>query len=154
MILFKRPHQKAYDPRATIITTSSTSLLLMMAWVQFDIKISAIIKSWASQHISRQFTDTDPNTTKTSNGRGQDIVHGPLARYVKLRVAHTPGTFSLTPLVSDPDMHHGTCVTHVPWCMLGSLTSGFLWSRWRRKCPRHSRHMRNSQFNLSGKRPL
>ena len=28
------------------------------------------------------------------------------------------------PLVSDPAMHHGTCVTHVPWCMSGSLTSG------------------------------
>ena len=28
------------------------------------------------------------------------------------------------PLVSDPGMHHGTCVTHVPWCMSGSLTSG------------------------------
>ena len=26
------------------------------------------------------------------------------------------------PLVSGPGMHHGTCVTHVPWCMLGSLT--------------------------------
>ena len=25
------------------------------------------------------------------------------------------------PLVSDPGMHHGTCVTHVPWCMSGSL---------------------------------
>ena len=28
------------------------------------------------------------------------------------------------PLVSDPDIHHGTCVTHVPWCMSGSLTCG------------------------------
>ena len=28
------------------------------------------------------------------------------------------------PLVSDPGMHHGTCVTHVPWCMSGSLTHG------------------------------
>ena len=28
------------------------------------------------------------------------------------------------PLVSDPSMHHGTCVTHVPWCMLGLLTCG------------------------------
>ena len=28
------------------------------------------------------------------------------------------------PLVSDPSMHHGTCVTHVPWCMSGSLTCG------------------------------
>ena len=25
-------------------------------------------------------------------------------------------------LVSDPGMHHGTCVTHVSWCMSGSLT--------------------------------
>ena len=28
------------------------------------------------------------------------------------------------PLVSDPGMHHGTCVTHVPWCMSVSLASG------------------------------
>ena len=28
------------------------------------------------------------------------------------------------PLVSDPGMHHGTCVTHVPWCMPGSPTRG------------------------------
>ena len=28
------------------------------------------------------------------------------------------------PLVSDPGIHHGTCVTHVPWCTSGSLTCG------------------------------
>ena len=28
------------------------------------------------------------------------------------------------PLVSDPSMHHGTCVMHVPWYMSGSLTRG------------------------------
>ena len=28
------------------------------------------------------------------------------------------------PLVSDPGMHHGTCVTHVPLCMSGLLTCG------------------------------
>ena len=33
------------------------------------------------------------------------------------------------PWVNDPDIHHGTCVTHVPWCISESLTSGFLWSR-------------------------
>ena len=32
--------------------------------------------------------------------------------------------FKRKPLVSDPGMHHGTCVTHVPWCMSGSLTCG------------------------------
>ena len=83
--------------------------------------------------------------------------HGPIKRYVNLRVAHapgTPGTFSPIPRFSDPDMHHGTCVTHVPWCMPRSLTRGFLRSRWRGKCSRHSRRMRNSQFYVSGKRPM
>ena len=32
--------------------------------------------------------------------------------------------FQRKPLFSDPGMHHGTCVTHVPWCMSGSLTCG------------------------------
>ena len=30
----------------------------------------------------------------------------------------------MKPVVSDPGMHHGTCVTHVPWCMSESLTRG------------------------------
>ena len=45
-------------------------------------------------------------------------------------------------LFSDPDMHHGTCVTHVPWCISGSLTGGFLWSRWRGK--RYRCHVSNA----------
>ena len=65
-----------------------------------------------------------------------------------------PRKFSPPPRVSDPDMHHVTCVTHVPWCMPGSLTSGFLWSRWRGKYSRHSWRMRNPQFCVSGKRPM
>ena len=51
--------------------------------------------------------------------------HGPLARYEKLRVANVPGmpgSLSPPPRVSHPGMHYGTCVTHVPWCMPGSLT--------------------------------
>ena len=51
-------------------------------------------------------------------------------------------------------MHHGMCATRVPWCMPGSLTSGFFWSRWRGKRSRHSRCMRNPQFSVSGKRPM
>ena len=50
------------------------------------------------------------------------------------------------PLVSDPGMHQGTRVTHVPWCISGSLNCG--------KRSRHSRRMRNSQFYVSGKRPI
>ena len=50
------------------------------------------------------------------------FLHGPLTKYVILRAGRAlgkPGTFSPPPRVSDPDMHRGTCVTHVPW----SLTS-------------------------------
>ena len=42
-------------------------------------------------------------------------IHEPLARYETLRVAHAlgmPGTFPPPPRISDPDMHHGTCMTH------------------------------------------
>ena len=75
-----------------------------------------------------------------------DLIHGPLARHVKLGVAHVPGmpgTFSAPLRISDPDMHHGKCVAHVPWCMPGSLISGSLWSRLREKRSRHSRRLRN-----------
>ena len=32
--------------------------------------------------------------------------------------------FQRKTLASDPGTHRGTCVTHVPWCMLGSITRG------------------------------
>ena len=57
-----------------------------------------------------------------------------------------PYTFSPLLRVSDTDMHHGTCVTHVPWCISGSLTGGFLWSQWRGKRSRHYRRMRTRNF--------
>ena len=112
---------------------------------------------WISIIMSRSLIPR-AKLTKTALVQFMDChYHGPLARYVKVRAAHAPGipgTFSPPPLVSDPDMHHGTCVTHVPWCMPGSLTSSFLWSRWRGKRSRHSRRMRNRQFDVSGKRPM
>ena len=80
--------------------------------------------------------------------------HGPLNRYVNLLVGHAlgmPGTFSLLPRVYDPGMHHGTCVTHVPWYLPGLLTTGFIWSWWHGKRSRYSR--RNAQCYVSGKRP-
>ena len=55
-----------------------------------------------------------------------------------MRVAHAPGmpgTFSPLPLVSDPDMHHSTCIMHVLQCMVGSRTSVSVWSRLREKVP-------------------
>ena len=75
--------------------------------------------------------------------------NGPLTRYEKSRAAHAPGmpgTFSPPPRVSDPNMHHGTCVTHMPRCMPGLLTSRFLWSRWRGKHSQYFRRMRTRNF--------
>ena len=75
----------------------------------------------------------------------------------KMRVAHTlelPGTVSPPPRVSVPDMHPGTCVTHMPWCMPRLWINGFFWSRWREKRSWHSRRMRIPQFCVFGKRPM
>ena len=44
-----------------------------------------------------------------------------MRRECRERLPRHPG--KRKPLVSDPSMHHGTCVTHVPLCMSGSLTA-------------------------------
>ena len=74
-------------------------------------------------------------------------------RYIKLQVAHAPGMpgmfpsppTSKEPLVKDPGMHHGTCVTP---------SRGIANPPWRGKHSRHSRRKRNPQFYVSGKRPM
>ena len=53
------------------------------------------------------------------------------------------------PLVSDPSMHHGTCVTHVPWCMSGLLTRGG-----RENVPGIPGACATSNLYISGKRPI
>ena len=64
--------------------------------------------------------------------------HGPLTRYVKLWIMHTqgmPGTFSPPPtlkkktLVSDPGMHHGTCLARGPFLPqdMPNVMYSFVW---------------------------
>ena len=123
----------------------------------------------ADGHIGKTFRETKLIHSKFVSGVCNCTVHAmwficyiedsypmPLTRYGKLRLPHAPGmprTFSPPLRVSDPGMLHGTRLTHVPWWMPGSLTSSFLWSRWRGKRPRHSRRMRNPQHCVSDKRP-
>ena len=103
-----------------------TVLLLCVQYEQTDL-ISAPKNLWNKQSwgtaVVIMYVDT--------NHRYVNSMHnGPLARYVKLPVAHVPGMlgmfprhrFQRKPLVSDPVMNHGTCVTRVPWCMSGSPT--------------------------------
>ena len=53
------------------------------------------------------------------------------------------------PLVSDADMHHGTCVTHVSWCMSGSLPRGG-----GENIPVIPGACATRKFYVSGKRPM
>ena len=65
-----------------------------------------------------------------------------------------PGTFSprrrlqRKPPVSDFSMHHGTCVTHVPWCMSRSLTA--VAGKTFPAFPAHA----HPRFDVSGKRSI
>ena len=84
--------------------------------------------------------------------RGWVTTHSPAGRtspmggHTSAMVPQMMGVRS--PLVSDPDMHHGTCMTHVPWCMSGSLT------RDGGENVPGSRRMRKPQFYVYGKRPM
>ena len=60
--------------------------------------------------------------------------------------------FSTTTVLQS--RHASRHVTYVPWCMPGSLTGGFIWSRWRGKRSRYSRRMRNPSFYVFCKRPI
>ena len=77
-----------------------------------------------------------------------------IRKFAGCACAGNAGTFFAPPQVSDPSMHHGTCVTHVPWCMLESLTRSFSWRRWRGKRSLHSQHMCIRQIYVSGNRPI
>ena len=77
------------------------------------------------------------------------IGHGPFVRYVK--ILGCACTVNSPPSrVSNLNVHHGTCLTHVPRCILGSLTSDFLWSRWRGKRSRHSRCIHSVTYLVRG----
>ena len=52
------------------------------------------------------------------------------------------------PLISDHGMHHGTCHAYA------AMHVGIANPRWRGKCSRHSRCMRNPQCYVSDKSPI
>ena len=83
--------------------------------------------------------------------------HGPLTRYVKLRVVHVPGmpgTFS-PPLTSKEtaslrSRHASRHELHARAVMHVEIAN----PRWRGKRSPHSRHMHNPQFYVSGEKPM
>ena len=84
-------------------------------------------------------------------------VNEPLARYVKLRVAHAPGiprTFSPPPISKESarqrSRHASRYVRHARAVMHAGVANPW----WRGKHSRHTRRMRNPQFHVFGKRPM
>ena len=83
-------------------------------------------------HISNYYAPNDNGHLRTSSGIWVMRYHWPLTRYVncglhmhrECRERFPHHRLQRKPLVSDPGMHHGSCVTHVQWCMPGSLTRG------------------------------
>ena len=83
--------------------------------------------------------------------------HGPLARYVKLRVAHVPGmtgTFSPPPTSKEIAIYRSRRASRQACDARAIMHVGIDNPRCRGKRPRHSRCMRNQQFCVSGKRPM
>ena len=125
-------------PHTHHILPIAPSAILENSWISIRIDIFSNFSHECPLKISTSGGDLEPPRHVPDcpwvmfdlswNFRG----HGPLTRYKNLQVAHAPkcwGRFprhqlQLKPLVSHPGMHHGTCVTHVPWCMSGSLTRG------------------------------
>ena len=62
----------------------------------------------------------------TEHGNIPSVPYGPLTRFVNFecRDRFPRHRLQRKPLVCDPGMYHDTCVTHVPWCMSGTLTHG------------------------------
>ena len=84
-------------------------------------------------------------------------LHGPLTRYVKLRVAHAPGmpgTISPPPTSKETagkrPRHASRHVRHERAGMHVGIANPW----WREKCYRYSRRMRSVPFYVSGKKPM
>ena len=81
---------------------------------------------------------TAPTDNKTTEGRMKCVSHQEGTLWTSYQIRKITGCacagnagnvfsrrrFQRKPLVGDHGMHHGTCVTHVPWCMSRSLTCG------------------------------
>ena len=131
-----------FHPETIYFTRTHTHTFFF--WQGTDPQIGPICSEWYSQSDCRKILEPSRSVWASYQIR----------KNPGCACAGMPGTFSPPPRVSDPNMHHRTCVPHVPWCMLGSLTSGLLWNRWREKRSRHSRGMHNPQVYESGKRPI
>ena len=85
------------------------------------------------------------------------IIHGPLTRCAKLRVAHAPGipgTFSPSPTSKETAYERSRRASRHVRHARAMMGVKIAHPRWRGKSSQYSRGMRNPQFYVSGKRPI
>ena len=98
--------------------------LLLMSWRSKEL-VHLQLLYWHSYHGIFQLQHQRTRTINTSNmDLLQDTSNCTLRMRRECRERFPHHRLQKKPLVSDHDMHHGTCATHVPWCMLGLLTRG------------------------------
>ena len=149
---FKHSYQVQYNVSHETYSIFLMFCFLIINWFWFISKYFhafrdcfTVTSSWASK-----ITINDVGKTE------RYLIHGPLARSVKLRVAHAPGMPEMLP------RHRGLTI---PTCITARASRTcrdacrdrllcFFWSRRRGKRSRYSRCMRNPHFYLSGKRPI
>ena len=82
------------------------------------IRYNQMHQTWIKRVFSTQLTAW----TTTTMDLLPDTKNCALRMRRKCRERYPRHWLQSKPLVGDPGMHHSTCVTHVPWCMSGSLT--------------------------------
>ena len=129
--------------------------ILMRCW--FVIPIYKDIWYHANANVFNYYSISSEIIKQADRGMSMHHRNGPLARSVKLRIAHAadmPGTFSSPPTsketVSKWSRHASRHVRDARAVMHVGIAN----PRWRGKCSRHFRRMRNPQFYVSGKRPI
>ena len=101
---------------------------IKFVWGDLSISIKLFIFLWKFLHLLR-FCHVSRKSSQWL-GHGSPWASCQIRKIAGCACAGNAGNvfprrrFQRKPLVSDPGMHHGTCVTHVPWCMSGSLNCG------------------------------
>ena len=89
--------------------------------------------------------------------QGQQVLNGPLTRYVTLWDAHAPGmpwTFSPPPILKEIASYRSRHASRHVRDARAVMDVGIANPRWRGNRSWHSRRMRNTQFCVYGKRPM
>ena len=133
--------------RLTLFDIGKTNRYQSTNWYLYGIKVSCFLKT-ESRHADNFYVTVHTKCRHKNNTSDDKAGIMAALGFQRYRVCQSSWRFprhrlQRKPLVSDLGIYHATCVTHVPWCMSGSLT---------RDGGEKFPALRNPQFYVSGKR--